>query len=111
MVYIGAIAIVILFAIMFARRIMRSDEVEVNQQWWYSLPIALVLFLLMFGVTKAIQYPVADAVPTEDSVLLLGLAFLGDYLIPFMVVSVLLSVALIGAIILARDKIQAEEAS
>jgi NADH:ubiquinone oxidoreductase subunit 6 (subunit J) len=38
----------------------------------------------------------------------LGLAFLGSYLIPFEVVGVLLSVALIGAVILAREKTEAE---
>jgi NADH:ubiquinone oxidoreductase subunit 6 (subunit J) len=57
----------------------------------------------------SIQWPVSDTEPQGDMVLQLGLAFLGSYLIPFEVVGVLLSVALIGAIILAREKIQAEE--
>lgn len=111
MVYIGAIAIVVLFAIMFARRVMRSDEVETNNQWWYSLPIAFILFLILSAVGAAVKWPLSEASPSGDSVLQLGLAFLGSYLIPFLVVSVLLSVTLIGAIILARDKIPAEEAN
>jgi NADH:ubiquinone oxidoreductase subunit 6 (subunit J) len=57
----------------------------------------------------SIQWPVSDVEPQGDVVLQLGLAFLGSYLIPFEVVGVLLSVALIGAIILAREKTLAEE--
>ena len=42
---------------------------------------------------------------------LLGLAFLGSYLMPFMAIGVLLSVALIGAVILAREKTPEESES
>lgn len=110
MVYIGAIAILILFAIMFSRRLMALGESQANHQWWLSLPIALVLFLALLVTIGAVAWPVSDAEPTADTVLQLGLAFLGSYLIPFEVIGILLSVALIGAVILAREKTQAEEA-
>jgi NADH-quinone oxidoreductase subunit J len=110
MIYIGAIAILILFAIMFSRRLMGAEEGQNNRQWWVSLPIAVILFFVLLGVVNAVGWPVSDAVPQGDSVLQLGLAFLGSYLIPFMVISVLLSVALIGAVFLAREKTEAEEA-
>ena len=61
-------------------------------------------------MVNTVSWPVSGAEPQGDSVLQLGLAFLGSYLIPFMVVSVLLSVALIGAVFLAREKTEAEEA-
>jgi NADH-quinone oxidoreductase subunit J len=108
MVYIGAIAILILFAVMFSRSLMRSDADQRNTQWWVSLPIAAVLFLVLVGVVNAVEWPVSGVEPTEDSVLQLGLAFLGSYLIPFMVVSILLSVTLIGAVFLARERTEAE---
>jgi NADH:ubiquinone oxidoreductase subunit 6 (subunit J) len=57
------------------------------------------------------KWPVSDAEPSQDTVIQLGQAFLGSYLIPFMVVSVLLSVTLIGAIFLAREKTEVEEAA
>jgi NADH-quinone oxidoreductase subunit J len=109
MVYAGAIAILILFAIMFARRLMGLGESQKNHQWWLSLPIAIVLFAVLVGVVNAVEWPVSGAEPASDTVLQLGLAFLGSYLIPFEVVSVLLSVALIGAIFLAREKTELEE--
>jgi NADH-quinone oxidoreductase subunit J len=109
MVYVGAIAILILFAIMFSRRLMGLDGGQNNQQWWLSLPIAMVLFLVLVGILNAVAWPVSGEEPSGDPVLQLGLAFLGSYLIPFMVVGILLSVALIGAVFLAREKTEAEE--
>lgn len=110
LVYIGAIAILILFAIMFSRQMM-ADRGQANHQWWLSLPIVVVLFIALLSTVNTVQWPVSEAQPAEDTVRQLGLAFLGSYLIPFEVVSVLLSVALIGAIILAREKTEAEETS
>jgi len=107
-VYIGAIAILILFVIMFSRRLMATDQSQANHQWWLSLPIAGVLLLALLGVVNSVAWPVNGAEPAEDSVQQLGQAFLGSYLIPFEVVGILLSVALVGAIILAREKTEAE---
>lgn len=111
MVYIGAITILILFAIMFSRRLMKSDETANNSQWWIGLLISIGLFGVLVGVVNTIAWPVTVAEPTGDTVLQLGIAFLGSYLIPFIVVSILLSVTLIGAIILAREKLEVEEAN
>jgi len=108
MVYAGAIAILILFAIMFSRRPMAAES-QANRQWQLGLPLALLLFVILVVVAGSAVWPVSGAEPTADTVQQLGIAFLGSYLIPFEVVSVLLSVALIGAIILARGKTEAEE--
>ncbi len=107
MVYIGAIAILILFAIMFSRT-AGDDTGLKNSQWWLSLPVSAFLFFVLYGVVNVIMWPVNDQAPAGDAVLQLGLAFLGSYLIPFMVVSVLLSVTLIGAVYLAREKTDVE---
>lgn len=108
MVYAGAIAILILFAIMFSRRPMAAES-QANRQWWLSLPLAIVLFIMLVSVVGSAVWPVNGAEPTADAVQQLGVAFLGSYLIPFEVVSVLLSVAMVGAIILAREKTEAED--
>ena len=108
MVYAGAIAILILFAIMFSRRPMAKVS-QANRQWWLGLPLAIVLFVVLASVVGTVNWPVSNAEPGAETVQQLGLAFFGSYLIPFEVVSVLLSVALVGAIILAREKTEAEE--
>ena len=110
LVYVGAIAILILFAIMFDRGAMGSRESETNRIWWLNLPIVLILFFFLVAVGGAVNWPISGAEPGGDTVLDLGLAFLGSYLIPFLVVSIILSVALIGGIFLAREKTEMEEA-
>ena len=107
MVYVGAIAILILFAIMLSRGMMAGAS-QANRQWWLSVPIALVLFVILVSIISSVAWPVSGEEPTTDMVQALGVAFVESYLIPFEVVSVLLSVALIGAIILAREKTEAE---
>ncbi len=111
MVYVGAIAILVLFAIMFSSQIMQPNEKTKNHQWWIGLIAAVALFNLLFVVVNSVNWPVTSAVPSDDTIMQLGIAFLGSYLIPFEVVSVLLSVALIGAIFLAREKVEAEGAN
>jgi NADH-quinone oxidoreductase subunit J len=113
MVYIGAIAILILFAIMFSRQGMAVKQTQRNHQWWVSLIIAALLLVVLLLSVNAVDWNrnVTDAVPPDNMVELLGLAFLGSYLMPFMVIGVLLSVALIGAVILAREKTPEESES
>jgi NADH:ubiquinone oxidoreductase subunit 6 (subunit J) len=104
MVYVGAVAILILFAIMFSRQGMSTHQTQRNHQWWGSLIFAAVLLVVLIIAINAVDWSISGDMPPPDTVNQLGLALLGTYLIPFMVVGVLLSVALIGAVILAREK-------
>lgn len=113
MIYVGAIAILILFAIMFDRQAamtapQKKESGEFNRQWWISTPVIIVLFVLLWVAIGSVAWPVTDAEPVADMVTELGLAFLGSYLIPFQVVGILLSVALIGGVILARERTKEE---
>ncbi len=108
-VYIGAISVLILFAIMFSRRMMDATETQANHQWWLSAPAAVLLFAILLLVVISVAWPVSKAQPSSDTALQLGQAFLGSYLIPFEVVGILLSAALIGAVMLAREKVEAEK--
>ena len=99
LIYGGAIIIVLLFAIMLTR----SDEyprISDNPQW----PLALVAGLAVFGVLAA---AFLWRIPPESSAQGPALSELGnslftDWAIPFEVASLVLLVALIGAIIVAR---------
>jgi NADH-quinone oxidoreductase subunit J len=110
LVYIGAIAILIIFAVMLTRSMTNMSEV-LNRQWWLSALVgALLLVLLAAGVIFPVwgdggllpMYPVSDDVATTVD---LGIAFVsGDqFVLPFEVASLLLTAAMIGAIVLARD--------
>ncbi len=105
-VYVGAIAILILFAIMLSRRLMGNgnDGSHGNrQQTWLAAIVVPLLFIALVAVLAQVNWNISSLAPTGDALTLLGLSFLGSYVIPFEVVSILLLVALVGAIILARD--------
>jgi len=106
LVYIGAIAILITFAVMLTRSITR-----IKTRYIRTLPsfiASLLLFLiLLFGITLPIFGGGAAAAPeyvasTRD----LGLALVDEngYVVPFLLASVLLTAAMIGAIFIARDE-------
>jgi NADH-quinone oxidoreductase subunit J len=110
LVYIGAIAILIVFAVMLTRSMTRLRDLY-NRQWIVSGVVAGALFiLLMVGVILPVWglngsqagKPVSDIVlNTVD----LGKALVdqNQYVLPFEVASLLLTAAMIGAIVIARD--------
>jgi NADH:ubiquinone oxidoreductase subunit 6 (subunit J) len=110
LVYIGAIAILIVFAVMLTRGMTRLSQIR-NQQWGISLAVSAMLFLLLaFGVIAPVwgqngaqaSQPVSDVVASTVD---LGIALvdLNQYVLPFEVASLLLTAAMIGAIVIARD--------
>lgn len=110
LVYIGAIAILIVFAVMLTRSMTRLRDLY-NAQWALSAVVAGALFVLLmagvilpsFGVNTPLgQREVSDVVTgTVD----LGKALVdqNQYVLPFEVASLLLTAAMIGAIVIARD--------
>jgi NADH:ubiquinone oxidoreductase subunit 6 (subunit J) len=102
-IYIGAIAVLILFTIMLSRRLMTAAEPQANAQWWLGGIVATLLFVVLVAVVTRVDWPIAEAEPAADTIVQLGVSFLGSYLIPFEVVSILLLVALVGGVILARE--------
>jgi len=106
-IYIGAIAVLIIFAIMLTRRIAQDTGPRFNENWAWALAVALVAFVAL-GWMLASQ-PVAHTllVPLDtrvDPVVLLGAALVTKYMLPFELASVLLLAALIGAIVVAWEK-------
>ena len=106
LIYIGAIAILILFAVMLTRGLMAKHQSQSNQQWLIAALVALLIFVVLVVVLWQVEWPVAgkQALASPNvSISQLGQELLGSYVIPFEVASVLLLVALIGAVILARE--------
>jgi NADH-quinone oxidoreductase subunit J len=108
-VYIGAIAILFIFAVMLTRKDMRDTGPQMNRNWWAGALMAV----LAFGglVTLLSQWSgfarTADALPEGfDSVGLLGEALVSPdaYVLPFEVASVLLLAALVGAVYVAFNR-------
>jgi NADH-quinone oxidoreductase subunit J len=106
LVYIGAISILIIFAIMLSRRMMSSEFQARNEQWLYGLLTAVALFAILAFVLLMVSWPTAEAEVMSDAISELGQALVqpDQYLLVFEVASVLLLVALVGAVIIARER-------
>ncbi len=113
LVYIGAISILVIFAIMMTRRLMQTIESPFNSQPWWGFAGALLAFVLL-AVVVIRTWPTAEfseaaevnPVVLEASVKQLGALMVSPqwYVIPFEVASVLLLAALIGAVMIARPE-------
>jgi len=103
-VYAGGTLILIVFGVMltskspFSRFDPKLGEVMVAVSFGVVLLSALVMAIMNLPVKK--EVPVSGEYAMEK----LGQALLGDYLIPFEVVSVLLLVVMIGAAYLAKGR-------
>jgi len=108
-VYIGAIAILFIFAVMLTRKDMRDQGPQLNRNWWAGALLAVLTFGGLFfllqgwnGMSKtAAVYPSGfDAVAELGNELVSPMG----YVLPFEVASVLLVAALVGAVYVAFNR-------
>lgn len=114
LVYIGAIAILMIFAVMLTRNAASNDDgpaFNANSGWALAAS-----FLVLEGILVAVNRwngvtAVAPEADTTGAVEQMGLAlFTGDgYVIPSIVASVFLLGALLGAIVIAWQRKQGQE--
>jgi len=109
MVYIGAIAILMIFAIMLTRGVGKDEDAQVNSTW----PVAAVFgFLMFFTLALMLIFSGRGNAPMpaigDSSAIIstLGVALVSPegFVLPFELASVLLLAALIGAIFIAWRK-------
>ena len=110
LIYVGAISILILFAIMLTRHVTGEGIRQLYQRWWIALLVAAALFGLLIAPTvtgyswNTVPPATPDQAATISSSVQIGTAFMREYLLPFEIASVLLLVALIGAIVIAFEE-------
>jgi NADH:ubiquinone oxidoreductase subunit 6 (subunit J) len=106
LVYVGAIATLISFAIMLTRGMMFGVTSPVNRQWLSASLIAILFFFVLISLLLNVGWPQVGSVLPHGELLIarLGELFVTIYLVPFQLLAVLLLVALAGAIMLARDR-------
>jgi len=105
-VYIGAIAILFIFAVMLTRKDIRDQGPQMNKNWWFGALLSVLTFGGLFfllqgwsGMSKT-----AAVFPSGfDAISELGneLVSPAGYVLPFEVASVLLVAALVGAVYVA----------
>ncbi|CAH0245812.1 NADH-quinone oxidoreductase subunit J [Peribacillus sp. Bi96] len=102
LIYSGAITIVMLFGIMLTKH-QESDEPAKGGWGKITLLLAIAGFAVAvyLGIYN-LDIPVQPATLHEENTKQIGIELFSKYVIPFEVMSVLLLVALVGAIVLAK---------
>ena len=104
LVYVGAVNVLILFAIMLVNK--REDLSSIPGlalRRLLSGAVCAGLFVLLIRVAFTTPWPLPGPQPVgEEATIRIGEHLFSDYLLPFELASVLLLMAMIGAIVLAR---------
>ena len=107
--YIGGIMVLFLFVIMLVNLDQNIREIQFNKQWLVGLIAALALgALLLFVIRQGHAIFPLDQVatlPEDQNTQQIGLALYGPYMLPFEIASLLLLVAIVGAVVMAKKRI------
>jgi NADH-quinone oxidoreductase subunit J len=116
LIYVGAVSVLVLFAIMLTRQIANPGTQQLYERWWIALIVAVLLFaailvptLLNYEWSTLATAPGAAEPATAEQISgprEIGEAFMREYLIPFQVAAVLLLAALVGAIVIAFEEVE-----
>ena len=102
LVYVGAVAILIVFAILLTRNAEPGPSAPVATSPWWGLLIAGAAFATMAGAvvsSAVVRRP--EAARSDITVQQIGVKLLNEYVLPLEVIGLLLTAALIGAVIIA----------
>ena len=107
MVYTGAILVLFLFVIM----LLNLKKEELGKEYGFGNKLLLSFFcVLLFAILAVLVYRVgfapAKSLPSRfGSIEAVGNAMFSDFVLPFELLSILIIVAMIGGIILAKKKL------
>jgi len=103
LIYVGGIMIIMLFVIMLSQRPQDQYDRQTNEQWvwgaFFALAVSCALIMQFRSVYRGI-FATTVAMPTTASI---GRLLLGDMVVPFEAVSLVLLAALVGAVYFGLD--------
>jgi NADH-quinone oxidoreductase subunit J len=108
--YAGGIMVLFVFVIMLINMDISLHQAQFNRQWSLGLLLALVLgaeltLAIAIGRSHISMGEPAPASALEPSTQLVGRVLFSEYMLPFEIASILLLVAMIGAVMMAKKKI------
>lgn len=111
LIYGGAITIVMLFGIMLTKHDDREERVVSFRRSFFAFVGVVAFFVIMFiGINNLSFDPVTTNLH-DNNVKQIGIEVYTKYIIPFETVGVILLVALVGAVSLAKNDREEEEAT
>ncbi len=102
LVYIGAISVLILFAIMLTQSKSGPSRLVFHHQAWAAALSAIVLAVLLVMMVVGAAWPQAGAERTPTPTDVVAVLLFQAYLLPLEVIGVLLVAAVIGGVFLAK---------
>jgi NADH-quinone oxidoreductase subunit J len=102
LLYVGGILVLIVFGIMLTTR---AYKVEMKRGILSIVPAVVVAGVIagtLIGILTTTRWPSANLSPYEDTARPIGALLMTNFVLPFELASILLLVALIGAVIIAR---------
>jgi len=109
-IYAGAILVLFLFVIMMLNFKEELTAKRFIEEWPIGVALGVsILMFIFFKVSNIAQGPVGEftieAIKEETHTKALGRVLYTDYILPFEIVGVILLVAVVGAIVLAKKKL------
>jgi NADH-quinone oxidoreductase subunit J len=101
LIYIGGILVLILFAVLLTNRIGEMNITNLSTGLFIGAPAAIAVIGLTVKMCLQTPWPLTEVVPAP-TVARLGDAFLKEWLMPFEFTSLVLLMALVGAMVIAR---------
>ena len=105
LVYVGAVAILIVFAILLTRSAEPGSAAPTTTSAGWGIGIAIAAFLVMASaVTSSVVMQRTAPPPSGITVRAIGDKLMTDYVLPLEVIGLLLTAAMIGAVIIAMQE-------
>ncbi|MFQ5776510.1 MAG: NADH-quinone oxidoreductase subunit J [Terriglobia bacterium] len=106
--YIGGIMVLFLFVIMLVKLDVATRQVQFNQQWLVAGVATLLLLAEFAGVIYVgrgtMALPQASAGALQPNTELIGRTLFQNYMLPFEIASLVLLVAMVGAVLMAKRR-------
>lgn len=103
LVYAGAVCIMVVFGVMLVQRPDMENSNPVNYRFKLAAPLVGGLFITIGLLTAKAQWISAGIEVPQNTIQSLAPILLSDFLIPFEVAAVLLTVSLTGALVLVKE--------
>ncbi|MBN2225784.1 MAG: NADH-quinone oxidoreductase subunit J [candidate division Zixibacteria bacterium] len=104
LIYVGAVSILLIFAIMLTSQLASRKIVQSNEQVTVAIFVCFLFLLVSIGSLFNTYWNGINAPLPDNNILTIGILLMTDYVLPFEVVSIVMLAALIGAIVLAREE-------
>ncbi len=104
LVYVGAIMVLIIFGIMLTPQNVELPDIGGTGQAMAGTIVSVAIFVAAAGVLITSAWPRSSATPIDvPTTQTIGVGLLTTHALPFEIASVLLLLAMIGAIVIARE--------